>query len=311
MEPTASQRLPGTRSVARARRGAGPWGAVALAGALAGTACLATAPPPPTGPTFLLLASTIGPVDAGIVGALEGAFEQETGIRVRHVGAGTGAALDLARQGSFDLVLVHARTLEEKFVADGFGTRRIPLMYNDFVIVGPAEDPAGVKGMRRADLALQAIAAKGALFVSRGDRSGTHVAELELWTRAGVKPAGGWYSVYAQGASGNGPTLRHADELKAYTLIDRATVLSLRKELSLAVLVEGDEALLNHISLIPVSPARFPGVNAAEAARFAAWLTAPDKGQAIIRDFGKAAFGEPLFFPDSAEWRQLQAAAKG
>ena len=226
---------------------------------------------------------------------------------MRHVGAGTGATLDLARGGAFDIVMVHAKALEEKFVADGFGTKRIPVMYNDFVIVGPAADPAGIKGMKTAAEALKAIAAKGVPFISRGDKSGTHIAEMDLWAAAGVKPEGAWYTVYEKGASGNGPTLRYTNEKKAYTVIDRATYLSLQKEIALAVLVEGDQAMLNFISVIPVNPEKFPRVNAADAATFAAWLTAPDKGQAIIRDFGKEKFGAPLFFPNSDEWKKAQA----
>jgi len=256
---------------------------------------------------FLLLASTIGPVDAGIVGELEAAFEKESGIRVRHVGAGTGATLDLARKGGFDIVLVHAKALEEKFVADGFGTKRLPLMYNDFVIVGPAADPAGIKGMKTAAEALKAIAAKNAPFISRGDKSGTHVAEMDLWAKAEIKPAGAWYTVYEKGADGNGPTLRFTNEKQAYTVIDRATYLGLQKEIALAVLVEGDEALLNFISIIPVNPQKVARVNAADAATFAAWLTAPDKGQALISEFGKEKFGAPLFFPNSDEWKKSQA----
>jgi len=130
------------------------------------------------------MASTIGPIDAGIVSALEDGFEKETGIRVRHVGAGTGATLQIAEKGSIDLVMVHAKTLEEKFVKDGFGTERIPLMYNDFVIVGPSEDPAGIKGMKSATEALKKISDKKVMFISRGDRSGTHVAEMDLWKAA-------------------------------------------------------------------------------------------------------------------------------
>jgi len=275
--------------------------------ALLAACLLAPAPARAEGSKFLLLASTIGPIDAGIVGDLENAFEKETGIRVRHVGAGTGATLDLARGGAFDIVMVHARALEEKFVADGFGTQRIPVMYNDFVIVGPAEDPAGVKGMKTAGEALKTIAAKGVPFISRGDKSGTHIAEMDLWAVSGAKPEGAWYTVYEKGATGNGPTLRYTNEKKAYTVIDRATYLSLQKEIALAVLVEGDQAMLNFISVIPVNPAKFPRVNAADAATFAAWLTAPDKGQAIIRDFGKEKFGAPLFFPNSEEWRKAQA----
>ncbi len=253
---------------------------------------------------FVLLASTIGPIDAGIVGALEEGFEKETGIRVRHVGAGTGAALKMAEGGQFDLVLAHAKALEEKFVQDGFGTQRIPLMYNDFVIVGPAADPAGIKGMKTAAEALKTIAAKGATFITRGDQSGTHVAELDLWAKAGIKPAGAWYVIYEKGSTGNVPTLLYTDEKQAYTVIDRATHLSVRNKIKLAILVENDEAMLNFMSLIPVNPVKFPRVNAAAAMQFVEWMTAPEKGQTIIRDFGKDKYGAPMFFPNSDAWRK-------
>lgn len=259
------------------------------------------------GGKFLLLASTIGPIDSGIVGALEDQFEKATGIRVRHVGAGTGAAMDIARKCNIDLVMVHAKSLEEKFVSEGFGTERVALMYNDFVIVGPPEDPAGIKGMKTATEALKTIAAKGTPFVSRGDKSGTHVAELELWSKAGIKPAGPWYNVYAKGSEGNVPTLRYTDQQKAYTVIDRATFLGLQKEIKLAVLVEKDEALLNYISLIPVNPKKCGKVNYGDAMSFVKWLTDPAKGQLIIRDFGKDRYGSPLFFPNSKEWQAAQA----
>ncbi len=256
------------------------------------------------GEKFVLLASTIGPIDAGIVGALEEAFEKEAGVRVRHVGAGTGAALKMAEGGQFDLVLAHARALEEKFVQDGFGIKRIPLMYNDFVIVGPAADPAGIKGMKTAAEALKTISAKGSTFISRGDKSGTHVAEMELWAKAGIKPAGAWYKVYEKGSAGNVPTLRYTDEQAAYTVIDRATYLSLKKEIKIGILVENDEAMLNFMSVIPVNPAKFWRVNGTGAMQFINWLTAVDKGQKIIRDFGKDQYGAPLFFPNSDAWRK-------
>lgn len=255
---------------------------------------------------FVLLASTIGPIDAGIVGALEEQFEKETRIRVRHVGAGTGAALKMAESGQFDLVLAHAKVLEETFIQGGFGTQRIPLMYNDFVIIGPASDPAGIRGMKTAAEALKAISEKRVQFISRGDQSGTHVAELDLWAKAGIKPSGSRYEVYAQGASGNAPTLKYTDEKGAYTVIDRATYLSLQKQIKIGILVENDEAMLNFISLIPVNAAKFPRVNAQSVKEFVLWLTAPEKGQRIIRDFGKAEYGAPLFFPNSDAWRKSQ-----
>ncbi len=255
---------------------------------------------------FILLSSTIGPIDAGIVGALEDQFEKETGIRVRHVGSGTGAALDIARKGNVDLVLVHAKSLEEKFVSEGFGTERIDLMYNDFVVVGPPGDPAGIKGTRLAIEALKKISQKKVAFISRGDKSGTHVAEMQLWEKAGIKPSGSWYIVYEKGSMGNVPTLRYTDEKNAYTVIDRATYLTLKGQIKLAILVEKDEALLNYMSLISVNPKKFPKVNYEDAMTFVKWLTSPEKGQKIIRDFGKDKYGSPLFFPNSKEWRNSQ-----
>jgi tungstate transport system substrate-binding protein len=254
----------------------------------------------------VLLASTIGPIDAGIVTVIEEAFEKETGIRVGHVGAGTGAALKIAQQGKVDLVMVHAKSLEEKFVEEGYGTERIPFMYNDLVILGPAADPAGVKGLQSAVEALKRIAAKGVPFISRGDKSGTHVAEMELWEKAGLKPSGAWYRVYEKGSAGNAATLKYTDQQGAYSVIDRATFLSLQKSIKLVVLVEKDEVLLNFISLIPVNPAKFPKVNYKDTQTFVSWLTAPDKGQLIVRDFGKDKYGSPLFFPDSQEWKAAQ-----
>jgi len=255
---------------------------------------------------FILLSSTIGPIDAGIVDLLENEFEKDTGIRVRHVGAGTGAALDIAKKGNVDLVLVHAKSLEEKFVNEGFGTERISLMYNDFVIVGPPNDPAGIKGMNSATDALKKISETKVTFISRGDKSGTHVAEMELWEKAGLKPSGSWYVIYEKGAMGNVPTLRYTDEKNAYTVIDRATYLTLKGQIKLAILVEKDEALLNYMSLIPVNPKKFPKANYEETMVFVKWLTSPEKGQKIIRDFGKDKYGSPLFFPNSKEWRISQ-----
>ncbi len=252
---------------------------------------------------FLLMAGTIGPIDAGIVAALEERFELESGIRVRHVGAGTGEALKIAEKGHIDLVMVHAKSLEEKFVAAGFGTERIPFMYNDFVIVGPAADPAGIRGMKSATSALKQLAATGAPFISRGDNSGTHVAEKELWQKSGITPIGSWYRIFDKGSEGNLPTLTYTDQQQAYTVIDRATYLSLKNAIKLQLLVEGDEALLNRISLIPVNPGKFPRINAIDTATYVAWLCAPDKGQKVVAEFGKEKYGAPLFFPDSREWR--------
>lgn len=181
----------------------------------------------------LLMASAIGPIDAGIVGALEDAYLAKTGVLVRHAGAGTGAALEMTKRGGFDLVMVHARALEDRFVAEGFGVDRRAVMYNAFVILGPAADPAGIRGEQRATVALEKIARGQALFVTRGDNSGTHVKEQESWEKAGRKPAGPWYVTDAGGADGNAPTTRYADQRQAYVLMDRATYLILRKEITL------------------------------------------------------------------------------
>jgi tungstate transport system substrate-binding protein len=256
--------------------------------------------------TDLMMASTIGPIDAGIVVVLEQAYQKETGIRVGHIGAGTGAALKIAEQGKVDLVMVHAKSLEEKFIAEGYGTKRIPFMYNDFVIVGPGADPAGIKGMKNATEALSTIAAKGALFISRGDQSGTHVTEMILWQKTGKKPEGPWYKVYEKGSQGNSATLKFTDQQNAYTVIDRATFLSLQKEIRLVILVEKDEMLLNFITLIPVNPDKFPKARYKEAMAYIAWLTDPKKGQLIVRDFGKDKYGSPLFFPNSDQWKNAQ-----
>lgn len=259
---------------------------------------------------FLLMASTIGPVDSGIVEVLENRFEKETGIRVRHVGAGTGATLKIAQKGNVDLVMVHAKSLEEKFVKEGFGTGRIDLMYNDFVILGPASDPAGIRGMKAAADALKKISGTMVSFVTRGDKSGTHVAEMTLWSKAGIKPSGSWYITYEKGTEGNASTLRFADQKNAYVFMDRATFLSLKEKIRLAVLVENDEALLNFITLIPVNPAKFKRVNHRDAMIFVKWLTNPQKGQKIIGDFGKDKYGSPLFFPNSKEWRAERPGGK-
>jgi tungstate transport system substrate-binding protein len=179
-------------------------------------------------------------------------------------------------------------------------------MYNDFVIVGPTDDPAGVRGMKSATAALTKIYGKSANFVTRGDKSGTHVAEMELWNKAGMKPSGTWYKIYEKGSEGNVPTLRYTSNAASYTLMDRATYLSIQKEIKLEVLVEGDEYLLNRISLIPVSNKKFPLVNHEDVKLFVNWLVAPAKGQKIISEFGKDRFGAGLFFPDSKEWKEQQ-----
>jgi len=262
---------------------------------------------PTTPRDVLLMAGTIGPIDAGIVGALEDAYFAKTGVLVRHAGAGTGAALEMTKRGGFDLVMVHARALEDKFIADGFGVDRRDVMYNDFVILGPAADPAGIKGEKQAVNALKKIAETQTLFVTRGDNSGTHVKEVELWQRAGIKPAGAWYVTYEKGASGNAPTTRYANERGAYLLMDRATYLTLKKEIALPVLVEKDPDLLNFIAVIRMDPAKFPKANTVGAKAFVEWLVS-DEAQQLIKSFGVAQYGETLFFPNSDEWQQKNPA---
>lgn len=269
------------------------------------TGCSKTQPASAPAPAKQVIwASTIGPIDAGIVGALEEAYEKKTGVRVRHVGAGTGEALKIGQTGSVDLVLTHAKALEEKFVADGYGTQRYDLMYNDFVIMGPVEDPAGIKGEKSAIEALKKIAVKKALFISRGDNSGTNVKELELWQAAGMKPEGEWYKIYEKGAQGNVPTLLYTDEQKAYTVMDRATYITTKDKIKLAVLVEKDELLLNYITVIPVNQQKLTTINSEGANAFIQWMVS-EEAQKIIKEFGKDKYGEPLFFPNSPAGKKL------
>ncbi len=276
-----------------------------LAVAACGSQPQVTVPKADAGYKQIMLSSTIGPIDSGIVEVLEAEFQKKTGIVVRHVGAGTGATLKLAQSGNFDVVMVHAKALEEKFVADGFGTKRYDVMYNDFVLMGPADDPAKVKGEKSISVALKKIMDTKALFITRGDKSGTHVKEMELWQAAGIKPEGGWYSVFAKGAEGNSKTLQYVDEQKGYTIMDRATYITMKKDIKLQVLVERDESMLNYISLIPVNPTKFPAVKNADAIKFVEWVTS-EEGQKIIRDFGKDKYGEPLFFPNSSAGKNLK-----
>ena len=250
-------------------------------------------------PAAVRLSSTIGPIDAGIVPLLAKKYEEKTGVAILFEGAGTGATLQKARSGAFDMVMVHARKLEDAFVAEGYGMDRRDVMYNDFVILGPRNDPAKIRGLS-AVAALGRIAAAKAPFVTRGDQSGTHVKEVEAWEKAGIKPGGGWYLLFADGKLGNKATTKYADEKNAYTLMDRATYLTLKKEISLTPLVEGDAMLLNYIAVIAVNPARFPKVNTAGAKAFMDWLVSPE-AQSIIKTFGVDAYGEPLFFPNAKQ----------
>ena len=252
------------------------------------------------------LSSTIGPVDAGIVPLLAETYKAKTGTDFVIEKAGTGATLNKAKTGNFDMVVVHARALEDQFIKEGFGQNRQDIMYNDFVILGPKEDPAGIKGMKSAADAFKTIAAKGAPFISRGDMSGTHVSEMNVWKAAGIKPDGDkdeWYTVFSLGNLGNGATTDFTDKRNAYTIMDRATYLTKKKGLRIVPLVEGDPILLNLIAAIEVSPKRFSNVNNTDVVKFVNWLC-DDEAQMIIKDFKVKEFGEPLFFPNSDQWNK-------
>ncbi len=240
----------------------------------------------------IVLASTTSTYDSGLFEVLLPAFHQaHPEYRVRVVAVGSGEALALARRGDADLVLAHSPRAEQEFMADGHGESRQPVMFNDFVIVGPDNDPAAVRGLSEAASALAEIAGAGALFISRGDDSGTHNKERELWSAAGIEPRGDWYLEVGQGM---GSVLMMASEQAAYTLTDRGTYLSFADRLQPTVLVEGDPALRNQYSVILVRGARnFDGARA-----FSDWITSPE-AQTIIGQFGVEPFGRPLFVPNA------------
>ncbi len=245
---------------------------------------------------FITVASTTSTEQSGLFRHLLPAFERQAGFQVRVVALGTGQALDMGRRGDADVVLVHARALEEKFVAEGFGVRRLEVMYNDFVLVGPKSDPAKVGGGKDIVAALQRIKAAAAPFASRGDRSGTHFAELELWKAAGIdiaKDKGPWYR---DTGSGMGPTLNTAAGLGAYALTDRGTWLSFRNRGDLVVSVEGDKRLFNQYGVILVNPVKHPHVKKDMGQAFVDWIVSKD-GQAAIAAYKIG--GEPLFFPNA------------
>lgn len=249
----------------------------------------------------LRLATTTSTADSGLLDAILPDFERRCGCRVDVVAVGTGQAVAIGRRGDADVLLVHARPLEERFVAEGHGGPRLPVMSNDFVLVGPVDDPARVAGVQRAAEAFGRIAARAAAFASRGDGSGTHLAEQEIWRSAAVSPRGPWFRSLGQGM---GETLTLANELPAYCLADRGTWLSMRARLpSLRLLVGGagpaenrDPALRNEYSVIVVSGSAHPGVSEDLARRFATWLRSPDTQEAIAT-FGVARYGQALFHP--------------
>ncbi|MCM5679550.1 extracellular solute-binding protein [Schlegelella sp. S2-27] len=247
----------------------------------------------------IVMASTTSTEQSGLFGHLLPAFRQATGIEVRVVALGTGQALDMGRRGDADVVFVHDRVAEEKFVGDGHGLMRRPVMYNDFVIVGPRSDPAGVRG-RDVVAALGRLAAGSAAFVSRGDKSGTHAAELRYWKAAGIDTPAGRAPGYKECGCGMGPALNIASSTDAYVLTDRGTWLSFKNRGQLAVLVEGDKRLFNQYGVIVVNPAKHPHVKRDLAQAFADWVVSP-KGQATIADY--KINGEQLFFPNANDER--------
>lgn len=254
-------------------------------------------PPSALSQPFITVASTTSTEQSGLFEHLLPLFERQAGIDVRVVALGTGQALDLARRGDADVVFVHAKAAEEAFVAEGHGVRRFPVMYNDFVLIGPRSDPAAIAGTVDTLAALRKIATAGAAFVSRGDRSGTHIAELALWALAGIDiehDKGAWYRQTGQGM---GPALNTASAMNAYLLADRATWLAFNNRGELAILVEGDRRLMNQYGVILVNPARHPSVKRAEGQAFIDWLVSPE-GQAAIAAFTVG--GEQAFFPNAS-----------
>jgi tungstate transport system substrate-binding protein len=247
---------------------------------------------------FITVASTTSTEQSGLFKHLLPIFERKSGIEVRVVALGTGQALDLARRGDADVVFVHAKSAEEEFLREGYGVRRFPVMYNDFVIIGPRSNPAGIERGADAPAALRKIKDASAPFVSRGDSSGTHIAEINLWTIAGIdiaKEKGPWYRETGQGM---GPALNTASSLNAYLLADRATWLAFANRGELTVLVEGDKRLLNQYGVMLVNPAKHPSVKRADGQAFIDWLVSPE-GQAAIAAYRIG--GERLFFPNADE----------
>jgi tungstate transport system substrate-binding protein len=243
--------------------------------------------------TNIILSTTTSTQDSGLLDVLIPLFEKQTGYSVKTVSVGTGQALALAAKGDADVALVHAPILERQYVAEGKLLNRRLVMYNDFVIIGPKDDPAKIKSTKTALAALKLIEQSKSSFVSRGDNSGTHNLEKSLWKEAGIEPKGGWYIESGQGM---GATLAIANERNAYTITDRGTYLALGKRVALAVLVQGDRALLNIYSVIEVNPANGSRINVAGGKAFADFLVSP-QAQAAIGSFGAEKFGQPLFVP--------------
>ena len=254
-------------------------------------------------PRILILATTTSTADSGLLDDILPPFEDEANASVRVLAVGTGQAIALGERGDADILLIHDRDREERFVAEGRGTLRKDVMYNDFVVVGPVHDPAGVSNAAGAAQAFARIAqaelSGKPVFVSRADQSGTHSKELLVWRRAGIEPTGDWYKTTGQGM---GDTLTVANEFQAYTLSDRATYLARQDRLDLKVLLEGDSSLLNPYAVIPVDPERQAGVNHELALAFMEYITMYET-QERIATFGLDTYGQPLFYPNSVEWK--------
>ena len=242
-------------------------------------------------PPLVRMATTTSTDNSGLFDVIQPVFEKELNIRVHVIAVGTGKALELGRRGDVDVVLVHAKPAEEAFISAGYGVKRHEIMYNDFVIAGPADDPAGVRGLRDAGTALGRIAAASATFVSRGDDSGTHKKENAIWKQADIHPEGAWYRQVGQGM---GKTLQIAGELDGYTLVDRGTWLAYHSKSPLQLLVAGGEVLRNPYGIIAVNPARFPDANHADVQRLIDWFES-DEAHALIA--GYKVEGEQLFYP--------------
>ncbi|MGB5217777.1 MAG: substrate-binding domain-containing protein [Smithella sp.] len=246
----------------------------------------------------IILATTTSTQDSGLLDVLLPIFEKQTGYFVKTISVGSGQAMKMGERGEADVMLVHSPDAEKKFIADGFGVNRQLVMHNDFVILGPAADPAKIKGVKSSTEAMKMIAQAGALFLSRGDNSGTNSQEKKLWKNASIKPEGQkWYQ---ETGLGMGQTLNVASEKQGYTLADRGTYLAMKKSLSLAILVEGDAALLNIYHVIEVNSAKWPKANAVGAKAFADFMVSK-KTQEIIKTFGVNQYGSPLFFPDAGK----------
>lgn len=248
---------------------------------------------PAPGPKDVILATTTSTQDSGLLDVLVPLFEKETGYHAKPIAVGSGAALELGEKGEADVLLVHSPAAEEEFMAKGYGVNRHLVMYNDFIIVGPKSDPADIKNTDNALDAMKAIASTESPFISRGDDSGTNKLELSLWDKAGIKPSGSWY---VESGTGMGDTLNIANARDAYTISDRGTYLALKDQLDLAVLSQGDPALINIYHVIAVNPDRYNTINVAGAQAFIDFMLAPAT-QDVIGEFGKDKFGQALFTP--------------